>query len=82
MNKEEIKSKIKDIIVDKNGVDPEEVTDKADFKCDLKMDSLDCFELIMEVEKEFGITIQDDEAEKVSCLNDCVELAEKYVNQK
>lgn len=78
MNKEEIKSKIKDIIVDKNGVTPEEVTDKADFKGDLGMDSLDCFELIIEVEKEFAISIPDDEAEKVSCLSDCVELVENY----
>ena len=82
MNKEEIKGKIKDIIVDKNGVDASEVTDTANFETGLGMDSLDRVELIMEVEKEFGITIQDDEAEKVSCINDCVELAEKYVNQK
>lgn len=82
MNKEEIKSKIKEIIVDKNGVSDEQVTDNANFETDLGMDSLDRVELIMEAEKEFGITIQDDEAEKVSCLNDCVELAEKYVNQK
>jgi len=79
MNKEEIKSKIKDIIVDKNGVAPEEVTDKADFKGDLGMDSLDCVELIMEIEKEFSISISDDEAEKVFCLSDCVELVEKYL---
>ena len=79
MNKEEIKSKIKDIIVDKNGVDPEEVTDNADFKSDLEMDSLDCFELIMEVEKEFGITTTDDEANKVSNLSDCVALVEKHL---
>ena len=78
MNKEEIKSKIKDIIVDMNGVAPEEVTDKANFNGDLKMDSLDCFELIMEVEKEFSIHITDDEADKVSCLSDLATLVEKY----
>lgn len=82
MNKEEIKSKIKDIIVEKNDDYASEMTDTANFETDLGMDSLDRVELIMEVEKEFGITFQDDEAEKVSCLNDCVELAEKYVNQK
>lgn len=78
MNKEEIKSKIKDIIVDKNGMSPEEVTDKADFKGDLGMDSLDCVELIMEIEKEFAISVADDEAEKVSCLSDCVALVENH----
>lgn len=79
MNKEEIKSKIKEIIVDKNCVDSEDVTDNADFKSDLEMDSLDCFELIMEVEKEFGITTTDDEANKVSNLSDCVALVEKHL---
>ena len=77
MNKEEIKSKIKDIIVDRNGVDASEVTDTANFETDLGMDSLDRVELIMEVEKEFGITIQDDEAEKAHTLNDCVEIVER-----
>ena len=79
MNKEEIKSKIKDIIVDENYVDASEVTDTANFEDDLGMDSFDRLELLMEIEKEFSISISDDEAEKVSCLNDCVELAEKYV---
>ena len=77
MNKEEIKNKVKDIIVDKNGVDASEVTDTANFETDLGMDSLDRVELIMEVEKEFGITIQDDEAEKAHTLNDCVEIVER-----
>ena len=79
MNKEEIKSKIKDIIVDMNGVDASEVTDTANFETDLGMDSLDGVELIMEIEKEFGITIPDDEAEKVSNLSDCVELVENHL---
>ena len=77
MNKEEIKGKIKEIIVDKNGVPAEQVTDNADFKADLGMDSLDNVELLMEIEKEFGITIPDDEAEKAHTLNDCVESVER-----
>lgn len=77
MNKEEIKGKIKEIIVDKNGVPAEQVTDNADFKADLGMDSLDNVELLMEIEKEFGITIPDDEAEKAHTLNDCVEIVER-----
>lgn len=82
MNKEEIKNKIKDIIVDENYVDASEVTDTANFEDDLGLDSFDLVYLIIKIEKEFSISISDDEAEKVSCLNDCVELAEKYVNQK
>lgn len=77
MNKEEIKNKVKDIIVDKNGVDASEVTDTANFETDLGMDSLDRVELTMELEKEFGITIPDDEAEKAHTLNDCVEIVER-----
>ncbi len=77
MNKEEIKGKIKEIIVDKNGVEPEQVTDNASFETDLGMDSLDRVELMMEVEKEFKIAIPDDEAEKAHTLNDCVEIVER-----
>ena len=77
MNKEEIKGKIKEIIVDKNDVPAEQVTDNADFKADLGMDSLDNVELFMEIEKEFGITIPDDEAEKAHTLNDCVEIVDR-----
>lgn len=76
MNKEEIKSKIKEIIVDKNGVSDEQVTDNANFETDLGMDSLDRVELMMEVEKEFKITIPDD-AEIVHTLNDCVEIVDR-----
>ncbi len=77
MNKEEIKNKIKDIIVDKNDVDAAEVTENANFETDLGMDSLDRVELLMEIEKEFGITIPDDDADKVITTKDCVDLVEK-----
>ena len=77
MNKEEIKDKIKGIIVDKDGVEPELVTDNAQFENDLGMDSLDRVELMMEVEKEFKIRISDDEAEKAYTLNDCVEIVNR-----
>lgn len=77
MNKEEIKGKIKEIIVDKNGVEAEQVTDNANFETDLGMDSLDRVELTMELEKEFKITIPDEEAEKAHTLNDCVEIVDR-----
>lgn len=76
MNKEEIKGKIKDIIVDKNDLDPKEVTDNAHFENDLGMDSLDRVELVMEIEKEFKISVPDAEAEKAYTLNDCVEIVD------
>lgn len=80
MNKEEIKNKIKGIIVDKTGVEAEQVTDDAHFENNLGMDSLDKVELLMEIEKEFKISIPDDEAEKAYTLNDCVEIVEKMQN--
>ena len=61
----EIASKVQKIIVDKLGVDESEVTATASFTNDLGADSLDTVELIMEFEKEFGISIPDDQAEKI-----------------
>ena len=60
----EIASKVQKIIVDKLGVEESEVTPTASFTNDLGADSLDTVELIMEFEKEFGISIPDDQAEK------------------
>ena len=62
----EIESKVKAIIVDKLGVDEAEVVATASFTNDLGADSLDTVELIMEFEKEFGINIPDDQAEKIT----------------
>ena len=62
----EIAAQVKNIIVDKLGVDAEEVTPEKSFTNDLGADSLDTVELIMEFEKEFGISIPDDQAETVS----------------
>ena len=61
----DITSRVKAIIVDKLGVDETEVTPEATFTNDLGADSLDTVELIMELEKEFNITIPDDQAEKM-----------------
>lgn len=72
----EIASRVKAIIVDKLGVDEKQVTDKASFTTDLGADSLDTVELIMEFEKEFGITIPDDQAEKIATVGDAVAYIE------
>ena len=69
----EIASRVKAIIVDKLGVDKNEVTETAEFTKDLGADSLDTVELIMEFEKEFGITIPDDQAEKISTVQNAIE---------
>ena len=64
----DITSKVKEIIVDKLGVDAAEVTPEASFTKDLGADSLDTVELIMEFEKAFEITIPDEAAEKISFI--------------
>ncbi|MGN0036082.1 MAG: acyl carrier protein [Bacteroidaceae bacterium] len=72
----EIASRVKAIIVDKLGVDESEVKNEASFTNDLGADSLDTVELIMEFEKEFGITIPDDHAEKIATVGDAVSYIE------
>jgi acyl carrier protein len=68
----EIEAKVKSIIVDKLGVDEAEVKSEASFTNDLGADSLDTVELIMEFEKEFGISIPDDKAETIQTVQDAV----------
>lgn len=72
----EIEAKVKEIIVEKLGVEESEVTLEASFTNDLGADSLDTVELIMEFEKEFGITIPDDQAEKIASVGDAVAYIE------
>lgn len=73
----EIEAKVKDIIVDKLGVDAEQVTPEASFTNDLGADSLDTVELIMEFEKEFGISIPDDKAETIATVGDAIKYIEE-----
>jgi len=72
----EIASRVKAIIVDKLGVDENQVTPAAAFTTDLGADSLDTVELIMEFEKEFGITIPDDKAEGIATVGDAIAYIE------
>ena len=74
-----IASKVKQIIVDKLGVEETEVTPEASFTQDLGADSLDTVELIMEFEKEFNVSIPDDQAEKILTVGQAVEYLEANV---
>ena len=74
----EIASRVKAIIVDKLGVEESEVTNEASFTNDLGADSLDTVELIMEFEKEFGISIPDDQTEKIGTVGDAVSYIEEH----
>ena len=79
MNREEIIKKSNEILVDKLGVDAAEIKETATLEGDLGADSLDCVELLMEFEKEFEISIQDEEAEKVENVKDIYDLIEQKV---
>ena len=75
----DIKSRVTSIIVDKLGVEDSEVTPEASFTNDLGADSLDTVELIMELEKEFDISIPDDHAENIATVGDAVKYVEENV---
>lgn len=75
----DVAAKVKAIIVDKLGVDENEVTNDASFTNDLGADSLDTVELIMEFEKEFDLAIPDDEAEKISTVGEAISHIESAV---
>lgn len=76
----DIATKVKEIIVDKLGVDENSVNPEANFANDLGADSLDTVELIMELEKEFDITIPDEEAEKIATVGDAIAYIEGHKN--
>lgn len=70
----ELAVRVKKIITDKLGVDEAEVVEGASFTGDLGADSLDTVELIMELEKEFGVSIPDDQAEKIQTVGDAIKF--------
>ncbi len=74
----DVESKVKAIIVDKLGVDESEVTNEANFTNDLGADSLDTVELIMEFEKEFDLSIPDEDAENIATVGNAI----KYLQDK
>ena len=78
---ENLENKIKEIIVDKLGIEQSEITDSASFTNDLGADSLDTVELIMEFEKEFNVSIPDEEAEKIQTVGDAVAYLKENVKQ-
>ena len=68
----DIEAKVKDIIINELGVEPEKVTPNASFVEDLGADSLDTVELVMAFEEEFGIEIPDEDAEKLQTVGDAI----------
>ena len=75
---DEIRKKVSEIIVKKLGIEESQITDAASFTKDLGADSLDTVELIMEIEKAFDISIDENDAEKIQTVGDVV----NYLNGK
>jgi acyl carrier protein len=78
MSEKTIEEKVKDIIVEQLGVNPEQVTTNASFIEDLGADSLDTVELVMAFEEEFSVEVPDEDAEKLQKVGDVV----KYIEDK
>jgi acyl carrier protein len=74
----DVEAKVKEIIMNKLGVEAAQVTPTASFTNDLGADSLDTVELVMEFEKAFNLQIPDEDAEKISTVGDAV----KYLSAK
>ncbi|MCS6999286.1 MAG: acyl carrier protein [Bacteroidota bacterium] len=74
-----VAEKVKEIIVNKLGVEESQVTPTASFTKDLGADSLDTVELIMEFERAFNITIEDTDAEKIQTVGDAISYLESKV---
>jgi acyl carrier protein len=78
LDREEILGKIQEITADRLGVDEGDVTSDASFREDLEADSLDLVELIMELEEQFGMEIPDDEAEKITTVEEAVDYVMEH----
>ena len=78
MDREEILSKIQEIAADRLGVEESDVTPDASFREDLEADSLDLVELIMELEEQFGMEIPDEEAERITTVEEAVDYVVEH----
>ncbi|MEE4348728.1 MAG: acyl carrier protein [Pacificimonas sp.] len=74
----DIAERVKKIVVEHLGVEPEKVTEEASFIDDLGADSLDTVELVMAFEEEFGVEIPDDAAEKILTVKDAIDYIKEH----
>lgn len=74
-----VEERVKKIIVEQLGVKDDEVTNEASFVDDLGADSLDTVELVMALEEEFGVEIQDDEAEKITTVQQAMDYIKEHM---
>jgi acyl carrier protein len=82
MAEKSIEEKVKDIIVEQLGVNPEQVTPQASFIEDLGADSLDIVELVMAFEEEFNVEVPDEEAEKLQTVQQVIDYIKDKTKQQ
>ena len=75
-----VQERVKKIIVEQLGVSDDQVTSEASFVDDLGADSLDTVELVMALEEEFDVEIPDDDAEKITTVNEAVAVVEAHAS--
>jgi acyl carrier protein len=75
-------AKVKEIIINELGVDPEKVTAEASFVEDLGADSLDTVELVMAFEEEFGVDIPDEDAEQMRTVGDAINYLKEHMDKE
>jgi acyl carrier protein len=76
-----LETKVKEIIINELGVDPEKVTSEASFVEDLGADSLDTVELLMAFEEEFGVDIPDEDAEQMRTVGDAIKYLKEHADE-
>ncbi len=74
MDRSQVQSKMRDLLVEELGLDPSKITDEATFEEDLEVDSLGVVELLMALEDEFGVKIPDEEAEDITSVGQAVDM--------
>jgi acyl carrier protein len=80
MDRVEIETRLRDVLVSELGLDAEKINTAANFEQDLDVDSLGVVELLMAMEDEFGVKIPDDEAEHIHTVGEAIELVHTKLN--
>ena len=80
MDRVEIESRLRDVLVSELGLDADKINNAANFEQDLDVDSLGVVELLMAMEDEFGVKIPDDEAEHIHTVGEAIELVHTKLN--
>jgi acyl carrier protein len=81
MKAKPVEERIKEIIIENLSVDDEQITGSASLVDDLFADSLDCVEIVMAVEEEYGISIPDEIAEKIRTVQELIDCVKARISK-